>query len=122
VSKDLLNKVVAKEVARDLKKYKSCLGKTPNKENRRLMSAEKSTISPTTKRLNFGSPIGGREGVFSPNLNHGGHSREVRDLLKELDGALHSKVSLMKMLTVKCSDADSTYKKARSLLAKGDLN
>ena len=49
ISKELLNKVVSKEVARDLRKYKYTVaggntGKTPSKENRRLngqLSAEK---------------------------------------------------------------------------------
>jgi hypothetical protein len=37
ISKELLNKVVSKEVARDLRKYKYTVGgKTPSKENRRV--------------------------------------------------------------------------------------
>jgi hypothetical protein len=45
----------------------------------------------------------------------------VRELLKELDQGVHSKVQILKMLTVKCSDADSTYKKIRQYLIKGDI-
>lgn len=118
ISKDLLSKVVSKEVARDLRKYKFTLGKTPNKENRKP-SAERTGVSPT-KRLNFGSPLPNDR---SPNGrdNNGGNSKEVRDLLKELDQGVHSKVQILKMLTVKCSDADSTYKKIRQYLIKGDI-
>jgi hypothetical protein len=70
ISRDLLNKVVSKEVARDLRKYKFTLatGKTPSKENnRRPFSAEKRSLSPTTKRLNFGSPPPA-EDIRSPNI------------------------------------------------------
>jgi uncharacterized membrane protein len=35
ISNELLNKVVSREVQKDLKKYKNNAGKTPNKENRR---------------------------------------------------------------------------------------
>ena len=55
ISKDLLNKVVSKEVARDLRKYKYNIAKTPNKE-RRLLSAEKRNALSPTRRLNFASP------------------------------------------------------------------
>jgi hypothetical protein len=55
ISKDLLSKVVSKEVARDLRKYKFTLGKTPNKENRKPSQERTAGVSPT-KRLNFGSP------------------------------------------------------------------
>jgi hypothetical protein len=63
ISRELLNKVVSKEVARDLRKYKyNVTGKTPSKENnRRPLSAEKNSAggvaSPSGgRRLNFGSP------------------------------------------------------------------
>lgn len=82
-----MNKVVSKEVARDLRKYKYTVaggntGKTPSKENRRLngqLSAEKGG-SPAAKRLNFGSP--------APN-DRAGASHDVKDLLKELNAGIH---------------------------------
>jgi hypothetical protein len=106
ISKELLNKVVSKEVARDLRKYKFSLGKTPNKENKRSNNGggERNSLSPT-RRLNFGSPT---RDDRSPS-----NSREVRDLLKELDSSVHEQVSMLKMIAVKCSDADASYKKIR---------
>jgi hypothetical protein len=56
ISKDLLSKVVSKEVARDLRKYKFTLGKTPNKENRKPSQERTAAGVSPTKRLNFGSP------------------------------------------------------------------
>lgn len=40
ISKELLNKVVSKEVARDLRKYKYAMGggKTPSKENKNRLN------------------------------------------------------------------------------------
>ena len=49
------------------------------------------------------------------------NSREVRDLLKELDAGVHEKLSLLKMVAVKCGDADTSYKKIRQHLVKGDI-
>lgn len=98
---------MSKEVSRDLRKYKYNLGKTPNKENapRRAVSAEKP--SSPTKRLCFGSP-----NVASPTPA-GGYSKELRELLKELDGGVHQKVALLKMLAVKSGEADTAFKKIR---------
>ena len=45
---------------------------------------------------------------------------DVKDLLKELNSGIHSKVSILKMIAVKCSEAESSYKKIRTLLVKGD--
>lgn len=90
ISKDLLSKVVSKEVARDLRKYKFTIGKTPNKENRKP-SVERTAggVSPT-KRLNFGSPQPNDRSPFGRDKDNGvGNSREVRDILKELDQGVH---------------------------------
>jgi hypothetical protein len=119
ISRELLNKVVSKEVARDLRKYKFSLGKTPNKENKRPLSNERGrSMSPTTKRLNFNSPANGDE-VKSPARMV--MTREMKDIVKELEGGVHDKLSMLKMVAVKCAEADSSYKKIRQLLAKGDV-
>jgi hypothetical protein len=80
ISRELLNKVVSKEVARDLRKYKYNVlsqGKTPSKENRRggTLSAEKNGTlggvgSPNAqgRRLNFGSPSAPADDSKSPHL------------------------------------------------------
>lgn len=122
ISRELLNKVVSKEVARDLRKYKfnMATGKTPNKENnRRPFSAEKRSLSPT-KRLNFGSPIAVVEDN-GKSPNNPGMTRELRDIVKELESGVHDKLSMLKMVAVKCGEADTSYKKIRQLLVKGDV-
>lgn len=118
ISRELLNKVVSKEVARDLRKYKFNLGKTPNKENKRPLSNERGrSMSPTTKRLNFNSPANGDE-VKSPMMVM---TREMKDIVKELESGVHDKLSMLKMVAVKCAEADTSYKKIRQLLIKGDI-
>ena len=55
-------------------------------------------------------------------VNNVGNSREVRGLLKELDEGIHDKVSLLKILVLKCNDADSLYKKMKQALSKSDVS
>eukprot|EP00347_Sterkiella_histriomuscorum_P023285 403335232 len=137
ISQDLLNKVVTKEVQKDLKKFKLNAGKTPNKENKNKgalgRSAEKGAFPSPQRRLQFsnnpaqgfGSPD--RQGVednfyYGNDGNNGGNSKEVREILKELDGGIHDKISLIKMLIIKCSEADSNYKKIKQAINKGEVN
>jgi hypothetical protein len=139
ISRELLNKVVSKEVARDLRKYKYNMAKTPSKENKRGLSAEKNAtgggvLSPSAqaRRLNFGSPSAPADhnrsqgNSKSPhgnrrNQNAMQNTREVRDLLKEMDSGVHDKLAMLKMIAVKCGDADTNYKKIRQHLLKGEI-
>jgi hypothetical protein len=44
----------------------------------------------------------------------GFESRELRELLKELDIGIHDKEVLLKMVILKCSDAANSYKKLKA--------
>ena len=55
-------------------------------------------------------------------LNNGGNSKEVKEALKELDTGIHDKLSLIKMLIIKCSDADSNFKKIKKALSQGEYS
>lgn len=55
-------------------------------------------------------------------VNQGGNSKEVREALKELDSGIHDKLSLIKMLIIKCSDADSNFKKIKKALSQGEYS
>ena len=123
ISQYLLNKVVSKEVKNNLKKYKSAVGKTPHKTpgktpgRDRGRSAEK--YSPA-KRLTFDA---------SPDKDDGGASgaapavsREIRDLIKQLNAGISDRDSLLKMLLIKCSDADQSYKQAKAEINRGNSN
>lgn len=54
--------------------------------------------------------------------NLGGNSKKVRELLKELDSGIHDKLSLIKMLIIKCGEADGNYKKIKTYLIKDDID
>lgn len=113
-------------------------GKTPSKENKSKaggLSAEKGAYPSPQRRLQFsnnpaqgfGSPD--RAGVEDrlyyggdQSDNNGGNSKEVREILKELDSGIHDKISLIKMLIIKCSEADSNYKKIKLAINKGEVN
>jgi hypothetical protein len=119
ISQFLLNKVVSKEVKNNLKKYKSAVGKTPGKtphktpgKDRAGRSAEK--YSPARKLHFEGSPEKGEEGPMV--------SREIRDLIKRLNAGISDRDSLLKMLLIKCSDADQSYKSAKNEINKGNVN
>lgn len=121
ISQYLLNKVVSKEVKNNLKKYKSAVGKTPHKTpgktpgRDRGRSAEK--YSPA-KRLTFdASPDKGGEDGSAPAV-----SREIRDLIKQLNAGISDRDSLLKMLLIKCSDADQSYKQAKVEINRGNTS
>lgn len=50
------------------------------------------------------------------------NTKEMKEILKELNSGIHDKVSLIKMLIIKCTEADSNYKKIKACLNKADLN
>ena len=52
----------------------------------------------------------------------GNNSKEVREIIKELNGGIHDKVSLIKMLIIKCTEADANYKKIKHYINKADPN
>lgn len=95
----------------------------------RATSAEKGAYPSPTRKLSFGQShvagFGSPDRSAAPDQadqNASGNSREIREMLKELDTGIHDKLSLIKMLIIKCSDADSAYKKIKQALNKGDVN
>ncbi len=128
ISQDLLNKVVSKDIQQSLKKYKMGMGKTPNKGNRGK-SAEKGDYPSPQRRLQFGSST--VVGYGSPDRAaaaddfveyQGGNSKEIREIIKELNSGIHDKVSLLKILIIKCTEADANYKKIKHFINKADPN
>lgn len=73
------------------------------------------------KRLNFASPDAQTRGRSKEPLERATSTTDLRELLRELDSSLHQQLSLFKMLAVKSSEADSSFKRVRAHLAKGDV-
>jgi len=77
--------VVTKDIQKDLKKYKNTIGKTPSKEKRGQLSAEKASPA---RRLHFSQNAGASspDRAASEDRTHdSGNTKEVRELLKEID-------------------------------------
>jgi len=47
-------------------------------------------------------------------------NKAVRTILKELDGGINDKVSLLKMLVIKCGEADRKMNQLRQAIDHGD--
>lgn len=110
-----------------MKKYKMGTGKTPSKDRLRDFSAgprsaEKAarSVSPQ-KRVNIASPD--RPAIMDDadtSMRVG--SKEYRELMKDLTAGINEKVGMLKMILMKCGEADSGYKQARRYLAKRDCD
>lgn len=119
ISSELLNKVVSKEVQQNLKKYKVGLGKTPLKGKQGMLGTSAEKGSPSRMRVMF-SPEKSSNAWDNPS-DDVKSTKEMRELLKELNSGIHDKVSLIKMLIIKCTEADSNYKKIKNCINKADL-
>ena len=48
-------------------------------------------------------------------------SKAIRESLKELDNGIGEKMSLLKMLVIKCDEADQNYNRLRNYINYGEL-
>lgn len=101
VSTTVLNKMVSKDVASSLRKFKNGV-KTPDR--RRSKSRGDGQDSPSVKfgdgsKHNRGKSFEAKD--FAPVMNN-----TIRQYLRDLDNGIGEKVSLLKMLVIKCDEAD----------------
>lgn len=86
----------------NLKKYKGAVGKTSHKTPGKTPSKDRArgeqSYSPA-RRLRFDESPEGKQG-------ESGVQREVREIIKRLNAGISDRDSLLKMLQIKCSDAD----------------
>jgi hypothetical protein len=112
ISSNLLNKVVSKDIKADLKKYKNAIGsKTPKRSGAHADDMK----SPQVRFEGLGDEDEGDVAAVTTG------SREVRELLQQLDQAASDKMSLLKMLVIKCDEADSSYKRVQNALNHADI-
>jgi len=50
-----------------------------------------------------------------------GPNRAIRQHLKDLDQGIGNKISLLKMLVIKCDEADQNYNRLRNAINFGEL-
>lgn len=122
ISASILNKVVSKDVQANLRKYKMATGRTPNKE-RLLRSASRGDEfgSPTVRFEGVSGARGRSVGARSTEPDEGlSQNKAIRQYLKDLDTGIGDKVSLMKMLVIRCDEADQSFNRLRNAIHYGE--
>ena len=121
ISSGVLNKMVNKDIQANLHKYKLAIGgKTPS---RGIRSASKGADSEgaVSPQVRFegekrGSSLGGKNENESLSSN-----RAIRQFLKDLDRGIGDKMSLLKMLVIKCDEADQNFNRLRNAINFGEI-
>ena len=108
ISSTVLNKMVSKEVAMDLKKYKMHAGNQPSRRSK--SKGDENCDSPTQVRFED-QQRGNRSRGRSNDINRSGveeaaFHNSVKKLLRDLDTGVAEKITLMQMLVHKCDEAD----------------
>ena len=125
ISANILNKVISKDVQANLRKYKmSAGGKTPNKD-RLLRSASRGRDddygSPQVRFTGLSGQRGRSVGARSTEPDEGlSLNRAIRQHLKDLDSGIGDKISLLKMLVIKCDEADANFNRLRNSINYGE--
>jgi hypothetical protein len=120
ISSTVLNKMVSKDVALNLRKYKLGVGaKTPSKRSK---SRGEEPDSPSVRFENGGKKPRGKSNDATkaesegPTLNNA-----IRKHLRDLDSGVADKISLLKMLVIKSDEADQNFNRLRSSINHGQL-
>ena len=126
ISTSVLNKMVSRDVQANLRKYKmgAGQGRTPSRGRRSASRGADGETSP-----------GGEPAVhfedYTRNKSEGGRShgpneplvasRAIRQALKDLDNGVGEKMSLLKMLIMKCDENDQNYNRLRNCIISGEM-
>lgn len=125
ISTSVLNKMVSRDVQANIRKYKMAAGggRTPSRGRRSASrGADGEDLgSPTVHFEQFTrgkSQDGGRShGPQEPIVA----SRAIRSALKDLDNGFGEKLSLLKMLIMKCDENDQNYNRLRNCIISGEM-
>ena len=118
ISTSVLNKMVTRDVQNNLRKYKNALGRTPS---RRSASRGVENDSEGSPQVRFEGDRRGRSLGRRGDDECLGSNRVMRQYLKELDGGIGDKMSLLKMLVIKCDEADQNFNRLRSAISFGEM-
>ena len=119
--------MVTKDVQANLRKYKmeGGRGRTPSRRGRSRSrggaegeEAVSGQGSPTKVQFE-GFDKQGRKSIGGDDSLAA--SRAIRESLKELDNGIGEKSSLLKMLVIKCDEADQNYNRLRNYINFGEL-
>ena len=121
ISNSVLNKIVSKDIQANLRKYKLAIGgRTPSRRDRSASRGADSdgAVSP---QVRFEGEKRGRSHGRSSENDNLGSNKAIRQYLKELDRGIGDKMSLFKMLVIKCDEADQNFNRLRNSINFGDM-
>lgn len=125
VSTTVLNKMVSKDVASSLRRFKNGNTKTPDKRRSKSRGNNDGYDSPSVKfndsaangpgsKKSRGKSTDITQRDFAPVMNN-----TIRQYLRDLDNGIAEKVSLLKMLVMKFDEADQNYNRLRNAINVG---
>lgn len=117
ISNSVLNKIVSRDVQANLRKYKLAVGRTPSKR-----SASRGGDLDDSPQVRFEGDRRGRSMGRRSDDEGMGANRAIRGYLKELDKGIGDKMSLLKMLVIKCDEADQNFNRLRSAINFGEMD
>lgn len=123
ISTSVLNKMVNKDVQANLRKYKLAFGgRTPSRGGNRSASRGADSEGAVSPQVRFEGEKGrGRSQGRRTDDDNLGSNRAIRQYLKDLDRGIGDKMSLLKMLVIKCDEADQNFNRLRSAINFGEI-
>lgn len=124
ISNSVLNKMVSKDVQANLRKYKLAIGgRNPSAGNRSASKSRGAADSDhdDSPQVRFEGDKRGRSHGRRVEDEGLGSNRAIRQYLKDLDKGIGDKLSLLKMLVIKCDEADQNFNRLRSAINFGEL-
>lgn len=100
ISSTVLNKMVSKEVSMDMRKYKN------NATSKRSKSKEAEVIKP-------------KQQYKDNSVDETVYVNNMRKYLRDLDVGTADQVALLKLLVLKCDEADLSYNRLRNVINNG---
>jgi len=106
ISSTVLNKMVSKDVALNLRKYKLGVGtKTPSKRSK-SRGEDHTEENNRFEKGSRGSRGKSNDATRAPENEGPTFTNAIRKYLRDLDTGVADKISLMKMLVIKSDEAD----------------
>ena len=113
--------MVTRDVQANMRKYKMGVGRTPSRRSARS-GHQTDGDDEGSPMVRFEGDRRGRSGSRRGDDDGYGPNRVIRNYLKDLDKGLGDKMSLMKMLVIKCDEADQNFNRLRSAINFGEMD
>lgn len=122
ISSCVLNKMVTRDVQANMRKYKMGVGRTPSRRSGKSNGHQTDGEDELSPKVTFEGDKRGRSMGRRADDDGAGPSRVIRNYIKDLDKGLGDKMSLLKMLVIKCDEADQNFNRLRSAINFGEMD